>query len=84
MYVAFLFGLMRDSWSPFGRRDRGFFLLFAPLTAGVFVWMGMSSLSYDVLLIGMILAMTSFRFILAAYQGLIASSRPGGRSCPAA
>ena len=32
----------------------------------------MSSLSYDVLLIGMILAMTSFRFILAAYQGLIA------------
>jgi predicted MFS family arabinose efflux permease len=72
MYVAFLFGLMRDSWSPFGRRDRGFFLLFSPLTAGVFVWMGMSSLSYDVLLIGMILAMTSFRFILAAYQGLIA------------
>lgn len=29
MYVAFLFGLTRDLWSPFGRRDRGFFLLFA-------------------------------------------------------
>jgi predicted MFS family arabinose efflux permease len=72
MYVAFLFGLVRDLWSPFGRRDRGFFLLFAPLTAGIFLWMGISSLSYLVLLIGMILAMMSFRFILAAYQGLIA------------
>src|SRR5580700_10294342 len=72
MYIAFLFGLVRDLWSPFGRRDRGFFLVFAPLTAGVFVWMGMAPLSYGVLLIGMILAMMSFRFILAAYQGLIA------------
>jgi hypothetical protein len=72
MYVAFLFGLARDLWSPFGRRDRGFFLLFAPVTAGIFIWMGMSRLSYLVLLIGMILAMMSFRFILAAYQGLIA------------
>src|ERR1700685_2281444 len=72
MYVAFLFGLARDLWSPFGRRDRGFFLLFSPLTAGVFIWMAMSHLSYQVLLVGMILAMMSFRFILAAYQGLIA------------
>ncbi len=72
MYVAFLFGLTRDLWSPFGLRDRGFFLLFAPLTAGIFLWMATSTLSYQVLLIGMILAMTSFRFILAAYQGLIA------------
>ncbi len=72
MYVAFLFGLARDLWNPFGWRDPGFFLVFAPLTAGVFVWVAMSRLSYEVLLIGMILAMMSFRFILAAYQGLIA------------
>jgi hypothetical protein len=32
----------------------------------------MSQLSFEMLLIGMILAMTAFRFILAAYQGLIA------------
>src|ERR1700691_5618602 len=72
MYVAFLFGLTRDLWSPFGLRDRGFFLLFAPLTAGIFIWMGRARLSYLVLLVGMMLAMSSFRFILAAYQGLIA------------
>ncbi len=72
MYVAFVFGLTRDLWNPFGKRDPGYFLLFAPLTAGIFIWMGMANLSYQVLLAGMILAMTSFRFILAAYQGLIA------------
>src|ERR1700683_3713540 len=54
MYVAFLFGLARDLWNPFGRRDRGFFLLFSPLPAGVFIWMAMSHLSYQVLLVGMI------------------------------
>jgi len=72
LYVAFLFGLVRDLWNPFGLRDRGFFLIFAPLTAAVFVWMAMSPLSYRMLLVGVILAMATFRFILAAFQGLIA------------
>jgi len=72
LYVAFLFGLVRDLWNPFGWRDRGFFLLFAPLTAAVFIWMAMSPLSYRMLLVGVTLAMATFRFILAAFQGLIA------------
>jgi predicted MFS family arabinose efflux permease len=72
MYIAFVFGLARDLWNPFGKRDPGYFLLFAPLTAAIFIWMALSDLSYAVLLAGMILAMASFRFILAAYQGLIA------------
>src|SRR5580692_6221923 len=72
MYVAFLFGLARDLWNPFGWRDRGFFIVFAPFTAAIFIWMGVSRLSYPMLLAGMMLAMMSFRFILAAYQGLIA------------
>lgn len=72
LYVAFLFGLVRDLWNPFGWRDRGYFFLFAPLTAAVFVYMAISPLSYGTLLVGMIFAMATFRFILAAYQGLIA------------
>lgn len=72
LYVAFLFGLVRDLWNPFGWRDRGYFLLFAPITAGVFIWMALSPLSYNMLFVGMTLAMATFRFILAAYQGLIA------------
>jgi predicted MFS family arabinose efflux permease len=72
IYAAFLFGLVRDLWNPFGWRDRGYFFLFAPLTAAVFAWMAVTPLSYNMLLLGMILAMATFRLILAAYQGLIA------------
>ncbi len=72
LYVAFLFGLVRDLWNPLGWRDRGYFLLFAPLTAAVFVWMAVTPISYRTLLVGMFMAMATFRFVQAAYQGLIA------------
>ena len=64
--------MTRDQWNPFGLRDRGFFLIFAPLTAAAFVWMAFSAVSYRSLLIGMLLAMMLFRFLAAAYQGLMA------------
>jgi Na+/melibiose symporter-like transporter len=72
VYLAFIFGLTRDLWNPFGRRDRGFLLLFAPISAGVFLWMAFSHLSYTGLLAGMLLVMVTFRFVAAAYWGLIA------------
>lgn len=72
VYVAFAFGLARDQWNPLGLRDRGFFLIFAPATAVAIIWMAFSGFSYAGLLIGMLLAMLSSRFIAAAYQGLIA------------
>jgi hypothetical protein len=72
VYLSFLFGLSRDLWNPLGMRDRGFFLLFAPATACVFVWMAATKLSYRELFLGMLLAMFLFRFVAAAYQGLIA------------
>lgn len=72
VYAAFVFGLVRDLWNPFGLRDRGYLLLFAPVTAAVLAWLGWSRLSYSGLLAGMLLIMFSFRFSMAAYQGLIA------------
>lgn len=72
VYLSFVFGLVRDVWNPFGRRDRGFFLLFAPVTAAVFVWMALSPLSYAGMFAGMLLVMLSARFTAAAYQGLLA------------
>jgi MFS family permease len=72
VYFAFAFGLMRDRWNPLGLRDRGFLLIFAAVTAVAFIWMAFSHASYQELLIGMLVAMLSFRFIGAAYQGLIA------------
>jgi hypothetical protein len=72
VYFAFVFGLMRDQWNPFGLRDRGFFLIFAPATVAAFLWMARERLSYRELLVGMMLAMVASRFLGAAYQGLIA------------
>ena len=72
VYAAFVFGLARDLWSPLGLKDRGFFLIFAPLTAAIFLWMALSPLSYSGLVAGMLLVMLSFRFVMAAYQGLLA------------
>ena len=72
VYFAFVFGLVRDQWNPFGMRDRGFFLIFAPATVAAFLWMANSRLSYSGLLTGMLLLMVLSRFIGAAYQGLIA------------
>lgn len=72
VYGSFLFGLGRDIWNPFGMRDRGFFLLFAPLSAALFIWMALSRLSFTGLFTGMLLVMLTFRFVAAAYQGLLA------------
>ena len=72
VYFAFVFGLARDQWNPLGLRDRGFFLIFAPVTALAFIWMAFSAISYRGLLTGMLLVMVSSRFLTAAYQGLIA------------
>jgi MFS family permease len=72
IYLSFLFGFVRDLWNPFGMRDRGYFLLFAPITAAIFLWMAFTQITYVGLLAGMFLAMTSFRLVSAAYQGLLA------------
>ena len=37
VYAAVVFGFVRDRWSPFGQYDRGYFLLFAPLLALLFI-----------------------------------------------
>jgi len=72
VYLGFLFGVMRDQWNPLGLRDRGFFLIFAPLTAVGFVLMAYFTVSYAHLVTGMLLCMVGSRFVAAAYNGLIA------------
>ena len=72
VYLSMLFGLTRDLWNPFGLKDRGFFFLFAPLSALVFLWMAFTPLSYPSLFTGMLLVMFTFRFVTAAYLGLLA------------
>jgi MFS family permease len=70
VYVAVLFGLTRDLWNPLGRRDRGYFLIFGPATAAVFVWLALSKVTFAGLFVGVFLVMFASRITMAAYQGL--------------
>ena len=72
VYFAFAFGLVRDVWNPFDLRDRGYFLIFGPATAIVFIVMAFAPVSCRGLYVGMFLAMLLSRFVTAAYQGLMA------------
>ncbi|HZV36036.1 MAG TPA: MFS transporter [Verrucomicrobiae bacterium] len=72
IYFSFMFGLTRDMWNPLGMRDRGYFLIFGLISTVVFIWMAFSEISYARLIVGMILVMVTYRFLSAAYQGLMA------------
>lgn len=72
VYVTVIFGLTRDLWSPLGRRDRGYFIIFGAVTAAIFVGLAFAKLTFGVLLMGMFFATLSFRFVVSAYQGLMA------------
>jgi len=71
VYLAFVFGMKRDTWNPFGWRDRGIFLIFAPLTGAAFLWMALSHRSFAGLMAGMLLLMSLSRFTLGAFSGLV-------------
>ena len=72
VYFSFLWGFTRDLWNPFGLRDRGYFLLFGLATAAVFIWLAFATPSYERWMAGILLTMATFRFVAAAYQGLLA------------
>ena len=70
LYVSFLFGFVRDRWSPFGRRDRGYMMLFGPVTAGLFVIMAFTPVTYVTLLAGMLLLTCAYLLVHSAQSGL--------------
>lgn len=72
LYLGFLFGIVRDLWSPAGLRDRGYFRVFVPLMVCVLAWMALSRVTYLELLTGMLLSTVAFSFVFAAFQGLTA------------
>lgn len=71
-YVGFAFGLVRDSWNPFGWRDPGYFRIFVPLTVLALAGGAFSQITYTGLVFGMLFATVSYSFIAAAFQGLLA------------
>jgi hypothetical protein len=73
LYLSGVFGFVRDTWHPFGMRDRGLMLLFGAVTAGLYVLFAFIPVSYASLLIAVMLLTSSFLFVSSAQNGLTSS-----------
>jgi MFS family permease len=71
--VSFLFGFVRDTWNPFGMRDRGFMVLFGALCAALYAVFALAPVTYLSLLVAFLLVGTAFLFIVGAQTGLTAA-----------
>src|SRR6266702_3850829 len=70
LYLSFVIGFIRDSWDPFGMKDRGFMLLFGGISAALYAVFAFAPVNYGSLLIAIILLTTSFLFVSSAQNGL--------------
>jgi hypothetical protein len=70
LYLSFVFGFIRDTWNPFGLRDRGFMILFGGICATLYVVFAFISPTYRVLIAADILLTISFLFVSSAQNGL--------------
>src|SRR3954454_7570444 len=58
LYLSFVFGFIRDMWNPFGMRDRGFMTLFGTVCAALYACFAFVTMTYETLLIAMVLLTT--------------------------
>jgi hypothetical protein len=72
LYLSFVFGFIRDIWSPFGMGDRGFMLLFGVINALLYIFFAFTAVTYEVLIVAVVLLTTCSLFIAGAQNGLTA------------
>jgi predicted MFS family arabinose efflux permease len=65
LYLSFLFGFLRDRWSPLGAGDRGHFILFGGACAVLYLLLAFVAPTYG-LLLGGLLAITATSLIAAS------------------
>lgn len=70
LYLSCLFGFARDSWNPFGIKDRGFMMLFGSVSIVLFLIFACTPVTYATLLGAILLLTSSFLFISSAQAGL--------------
>jgi MFS family permease len=70
LYVSCLFGFARDTWNPFGMRDRGFIVLFGAVSAGLYAVFAFVPFSTGTLLAAVLLVTCAFLFVASAQNGL--------------
>ena len=71
LYLAFVFGLWRDRWSPWGSGDRGHLVLFGALSAAIFAAMSFLEPTYLMLFGGVLAVSCALLMVASAAQGLV-------------
>ena len=71
LIMGFVFGFIRDRWSPFGGGDRAHLLVFGVATALIYGSMALMSPTYAVFLGGLFVATMAFRMVSSAVYGVI-------------
>lgn len=71
LYFGFVFGFIRDRWQPFGRDDRTYFLIGAPVAIISYCWLASNPASPARLLAGILVAVVAFEFLGATAEGLM-------------
>ncbi|MGH7009340.1 MAG: hypothetical protein ACREEX_00750 [Caulobacteraceae bacterium] len=70
LYLSFLFGLLRDRWSPFGLGDKGHYLVFGLAGGLAYGLLAFAPPAYGVLLAGVIVASALVLVPTSAANGL--------------
>ena len=73
LFMSFVFGFLRDRWSPFGRGDSGLLILFGVTTASIYVALTFLTPTYGVMLWGLVAATSAFQLVFSAASGLIST-----------
>ena len=73
LYGSFLFGFVRDTWNPFGMRDRGYLVIFGVVCSAIYVAFAFSSVSYWTLLAAVVVLTCAYSFVSSASNGLTAT-----------
>ncbi|HEY2751499.1 hypothetical protein [Phenylobacterium sp.] len=73
LFVGFVFGFIRDRWSPFGAGDRGHLVVFGLASAAIYAVMAFIEPTYSVLLVGVFLVSSLMQFTAGAASGLSAA-----------
>jgi MFS family permease len=73
LYLSFVFGFLRDRWSPFRGGDRAHLVVFAAATAATYVAMAFLTPTYAMLLVGLLIATCAVQIVASAANGLVST-----------
>ena len=72
LYLSFVFGFLRDRWSPFRGGDRAHLVVFAAATAVTYVAMAFLTPTYAMLLVGLLIATCAVQMVASGQQHIMA------------